>query len=357
MSTLKIRGGDLDLVEYEFSSFNPGENINVNFPGRKKEYDLVPSPDTVSVSAPGRIHLSVLDMNRFAPGHPGGGAIGFALKIYSHVSVKCTTSAIKINYGRPELIRHFISVFSKAVNYTGGFDVAAIDHSSPHVGLGTTCTILITLAVALNKAVGSPLSDDDLRFLVGNNYVEETDDNKVIYGFETGVGPAVTLKGGMAVMGDDLTIVYQHSFAEGKKVYIVIPSTDISSAGEEEFALLMNKARILDYRDREQKAYCVLMDFIPALQRGNIAKMGDIIWEIEFRGSKRAEIEHHSFEIYQYIHNLRKAGFQFAGMSSVGPSIVIITDEPVDAVESILTPLGLKIAITTAVDNRGIFFD
>ena len=28
MPKLKIRGGDLDLVEYEFSPFTPGEKIN-----------------------------------------------------------------------------------------------------------------------------------------------------------------------------------------------------------------------------------------------------------------------------------------------------------------------------------------
>jgi hypothetical protein len=28
MPKLKIRGGDLDLVEYEFSPFSPGEKIN-----------------------------------------------------------------------------------------------------------------------------------------------------------------------------------------------------------------------------------------------------------------------------------------------------------------------------------------
>ena len=57
----------------------------------------------------------------------------------------------------------------------------------------------------------------------------------------------------------------------------------------------MNRARTLDYRDRELKAYLLLMDMIPALARGNLRKMGDTMWEIEFRGSKRAEVQHHTF--------------------------------------------------------------
>jgi beta-ribofuranosylaminobenzene 5'-phosphate synthase len=88
----------------------------------------------------------------------------------------------------------------------------------------------------------------------------------------------------------------------------------------------MNKARLLDYRDRELKAYLVLMDLIPALERDELARMGNVIWEIDFRGSKRAEVEHHSFRIYQYMSSLRDAGLEFVGMSSVGPSIAIITE-------------------------------
>ena len=67
----------------------------------------------------------------------------------------------------------------------------------------------------------------------------------------TGVGPAVSTYGGMAIMGDELSLVYHHPFAEGKNVYIVIPKSEISSAGEKEFELLMNRARDLDYKDRE----------------------------------------------------------------------------------------------------------
>jgi len=37
---MKIRGGDLDLVEYEFQPFNPGEVIHSL--GLEKDYKLTP---------------------------------------------------------------------------------------------------------------------------------------------------------------------------------------------------------------------------------------------------------------------------------------------------------------------------
>jgi len=116
----------------------------------------------------------------------------------------------------------------------------------------------------------------------------------------------------------------------------------------------MNKARVLDYRDREIKAYMIMMDLIPALEREDLEKIGNIIWEIEFRGSKRAEVEHHSYAIYRHMSLLREAGLEFVGMSSVGPSIAIVTSKGRDEIEEIVHKLGLKIAVVTAVDNRGL---
>jgi len=355
MATLKIRGGDLDLVEYEFNSFKPGEKVNPC--GLKGDYHLTPSSSPVKAKVPGRIHLTVLDMNRFAPGHAGGGGIGFAIKVYAEVEVRCIASGYNIKYSRPSIIRHFLHVISDTLGYKGGFEVKAHDHEYKHVGLGSTCTILTALASAVNKALGNPLTSDQLRYLIGHNYVEETTEGLVAFGFETGVGPAVSTYGGMAVLGDSLTVVYQQAFANDKHVHIVIPKTSISSAGEEEFSLLMNRARILDYRDREQKAYCVLMDFIPSLQKNDLCKMGDVMWEIEFRGSKRAEIEHHSFEIYQYMNKLRKAGLEFVGMSSVGPSIAIITKRTAEEISDLLQSNGLNIAFSTFVDNNGVVLE
>jgi hypothetical protein len=41
-------------------------------------------------------------------------------------------------------------------------------------------------------------------------------------------------------------------------------------------------------------------------------------------------------------------------MSSVGPSIAIVTKRGREEVERIIEPLGLKIAIETKVDNEGL---
>ncbi len=352
---MKIRGGDLDRVEYEFISFRPGENIHTL--GYEKKYRLKRAKGTVKVTAPARIHLSVLDMNRFAPGRPGGGGIGFAVQIYCTAEVECISNGLEIDYERKPILQHLAQVFSHTVGYTGGFRIRARDHQYKHVGLGSTSTIMIATIMALNHALGSPLDTDQLRLLLGNNFVEEVSEELIAYGFETGVGPAVSVHGGMAIMGDELSLAYQHTFAEGKDVYVLIPPSEISSAGTQEFELLMNRARDLDYRDRDLKAYMFLMDLVPALERQDLNQIGDIVWEIEFRGSKRAEVEHHGFGIYRYMNLLREAGLEFVGMSSVGPSIAVITEKTETEIRAIMKKLGLTMAIHTRVDNRGLVIE
>ena len=126
MSKITIRGGDLDLIEYDFAPFSPGDHINTL--GFDTEYSLEISETPVTVRVPARIHLTVLDMNRFAPNRPGGGGFGFALQLYSTATVECIPSGINIDYSRVPMLRHLVAVLLKVTGYTGGFNITVADH-------------------------------------------------------------------------------------------------------------------------------------------------------------------------------------------------------------------------------------
>jgi hypothetical protein len=65
-------------------------------------------------------------------------------------------------------------------------------------------------------------------------------------------------------------------------------------------------------------------------------------------------VEHHSYKIYHYMSMLREADLEFVGMSSVGPSIAVVTGKNRAEMEKLLKPMGLTIAISTKVDNSGL---
>jgi len=70
------------------------------------------------------------------------------------------------------------------VHYSGGFRIVIKDHEKKHVGLGSTGSVLLALGHAMNAILGSPLSSEQIRILLGHNYVEETEDGRVTNGFE-----------------------------------------------------------------------------------------------------------------------------------------------------------------------------
>ena len=72
------------------------------------------------------------------------------------------------------------------------------------------------------------------------------------------------------------------------------------------------------------------MDLIPAIAEGNLKAIGDVIWKMQFGGTHLSMIQrygHQGAEIYDFICNARAAGIEIVGMSSVGPTFFLISND------------------------------
>ncbi len=326
------------------------------------------APREVEVTVPARLHVSVLDMNRFNISRPGGG--GLAVGVYFKAKVCAVPEPeITVKGQRQLIVSHFARVFKEILGYSGGFEIELYDHGRRHVGMGSSTGTMCAACVGINEVLGRPFNNRELRRLIGFNACEESPRSKefLIRGFETGIGAMASIHGGMVLGTDDLEMVYRTALPGTKAVIVIpdVPSLESEYAGkdtaaESEVELLMRRARYLDYLQSCTKSQIVLLDLLPAMVKGDLKGIGDALFDLAFLGSKRAECEQHGLggtPIYDYICTWRKLWAEVAGMSSAGPTVFALTKSQA-VVERILAHLERRgvassRVIITDVDNTG----
>ncbi|ADI01565.1 sugar kinase [Syntrophothermus lipocalidus] len=366
-------GGPFDCLTSVLEEFVPGERSFINFP---ESFGVAPRVVSeavereVEVKVPARLHISVLDMNRFNPYRPGGGGIGLALGIYFQARVRTTVvPEITVKGERPLIVKHFAHVFKEILKYPGGFDIELFDHKRRHVGLGSSSGTMCAACIAINEALGRPFNNRELRRVMVYNACEEspTGNDYLIRNFETGIGAMVGVHGGMAIGSDDAELIYRIPLPNTKAIIIIpdVPSlkdeyTGKDTAAEAEVGLLLRRARYLDARQCNTKAHLILLDLLPAMVKGDLKAIGDAILDLTFIGSKRAECEQHGLygaHIFHYIGLFREMGAEVAGMSSVGPTTFALTQQPLvyNRIMKYLRDHGFPNTriIETEVDNLG----
>ena len=332
----------------------------------------------IHTEVPARIHLSVLDMTRFSPGHPGGGGLGYAIRMYARSEVRIREVFvsdgdddsesgeldIRIDARRSSIVEHVSRVFLKHLGLSGSLEVMGAGHDINHMGLGSTSALVTSVALSLNHALGEPFTQDEVRAVIGYNFMEEWEGGLVIPGFETGVGPYVGMKGGFGILSDRLWPVTRFELPEEYEVVIALIEEEMPdilvesrNAGISETELLMNRARALDERDRAKKTYEVLMRLIPAGDAGDLPGVGESVWNLQRLGSKIAEIEHHlhARDIYETMGVMREHGSVITGMSSVGPAIsalVVGGNGQGEELAEVIRERGYRV-ILTGPDCRG----
>lgn len=370
---IPIIGGPCDRLTAVLEEFEPGEQEFIIHPEQ-----CGVSPRTVSQAVereveaivPARLHMAVLDMNRFSIERVGGGGIGLGIKVYLKAKVRSTKKPeIVVNGERPLIALHFARVFKELLQYPGGFEIELDDHKRRHVGLGSSSGTMCAVCIGINEALGRPFNNRELRRITGYNACEESpsENGYIIRTFETGIGSMVGINGGLVVGSDDAEIIYRAPL-EDTKVIIIIPDvpsleneyTGKDTAADAEAGLLLRRARFLDGRLGSPKAHMVLLDLLPAVVKGDLEAIGDALLDISFTGSKRAECEQHGMcgaPIFHYIGLFREMGAEAAGMSSVGPTVFALTRKPLvyERILKYLHDQGIPHSriIETEVDNTG----
>lgn len=335
--------------------FSPGSCIRTIHLTRKTK----PVLHKVEIKFPSRVHITLIDSNRFAFGKPGAGGMGFAIEMDNRMRISLSDKNRQDSSKNSKpLLAHMTYVMKKILNYEEGVYVHlhTDDFLRPHIGLGYTPTILTACAQGINLLFGSPLSGEEIRMLVAYNYAEEHN-GKLIRGHETGVGAHLLLNGGFVIVGGDLKVIYSREFLPSFHVTLIDPGSIQIPHEESEYVPVFKRIQKEDQAFRYHKAYLILMDLIPALYSNNVEAIGDIMWRFQFGGNNLFELEKYpdrGRHILEVMHAVRFGCKQnpIVGLSSVGPIIYAITKD-VGAVYNICEPLNVKLFVTK-VDNEGV---
>lgn len=303
--------------------FEPGSQINTLSMLRKS---IIRNPK-IKIRFPNRIHMTPIDCNRFGFGMPGGGGIGFAIDIKNNLEIY-SSSKIQINTNRRKsipLILHYFRVMKKILQFRSNlsFKLEISPKLEQHIGLGSSVSIACAVIFGINKMFGDPLSIDEMRMLIANNFVEEYK-NKVTRGLETGVGTSVILRGGISVIGGDIVELFHRRIPNEYVILLINPGTRRPESNKPESQDMLDRTFFLDSSYRYIKSYNILMDIIPALDKGDFITAGKFIWDIQYSGTHLSMIQ--SYEgfgqkIYNILGIMRKVGIEICGLSSVGPAI------------------------------------
>ncbi|MDF1554534.1 MAG: hypothetical protein P1P84_15795 [Deferrisomatales bacterium] len=348
------------------SPFRPGDPERFVFPeswqGRLREPRPCPAGTVCEVEMPSRLHASVIDMNRFDVGRPGGGGLGFAVALFCRSRAVVSGGREVVASGnRPGIATHLGRLFQAATDVPLGVEIEINDHGRRHMGLGSSITTISAAAVSLNELFGRPFSQRDLRKLVAHNYCEEAagDPHSLVPGFETNVGAMAGIHGGMVVATDGCELLCRMPFPEPMRALLVLPriGPEVASGDQEVEALLTN-ARDGDRQDAREKAYRILMDLLPAMYRGDMQALGEVVYQLTLLGSKRAECSlhgNHGEEIFRTLRQFREQGAEIVSMSSVGPAVFALSSRPEvwRRWQEWTTPGAADCALEVPVDNAG----
>ncbi len=312
------------------NKFDPTDYIFV--PLKMIKNNLHPIGRSISGFFPSRIHISPIDCNKFAFSKPGGGGIGFGISSNNYLSL---TLSQEFSYQGPEwylpTVHRVIAIAERSFNLNDCSFQVSLSLSpevSSHCGFGSNAIIQSSILFAINKLFNRPFDDEEIRFLIAANFAE-SDMGVCCPGLETGLASAILAYGGFNLVGDKIVHIWQHSLECAKEVYLAkldVPRPKFSGSEDED---MLARSFREDLNDRGIRSYNILMDLIPAISEGNLKKIGDSIWDIQFGGTHLSMIQsygHKGAEIYDFICNARYSGIEIVGMSSVGPVFFLISN-------------------------------
>ena len=274
-----------------------------------------PSPASVTVTVPARLHLGFLDLN-------GGlgrrfGSIGLAINGLKTSITFNAASQLRVTGPENERVRGYLQVMQRALDIENTCHVRIDEVVPAHAGLGSGTQIALAVAAGVRRLHGLPL---DVR----------GDAIRLERGARSGVGIGLFDHGGLVVDGGrgSLTtaapVVSRMPFPEQWRILVVLDPHRQGVHGPDEREVF---SKLAPSSDGQAAHLCrlVLMKALPALAECDIAGFGSAIKEMQvLLGDYFAAIQggsrFSSPDVAAALAALEDEGAYGIGQSSWGPT-------------------------------------
>jgi len=282
----------------------------------------------IQIITPSRLHITLIDLNA-SLGRVDGG-VGLTLK---HPSMKIT--AVKTNEdvfvtGSDEYTSR-IKAAAKAVLPDGEGVHITLDESFPsHVGLGSGTQSSLSAGWAVNHLYDLGLSIREVAALVGRGGTSGIGVESFEHGgFIVDGGHRFSDKGAFSPSAASRVppgpVLFRHDFPDWP-VVIVIP--ELRGASSQSEVDIFKEYCPIPLHEVRTVCHIILMEMLPAVIEKDIVSFGDALNRIQKVGFKKHEVALQAKEVRQCMDILRENGAYGAGMSSFGPTIFAVAEDP-----------------------------
>jgi len=273
--------------------FIPGKNIVLPKIKLKKKYKIKLVSKEIEVTVPSRLGSFVFDLRKVfgkVKKYPKTGVLGYSIdsnKTKIKLKVIENNKLIFKDKKIPEII-HCYKVLSKILGKLPGFYIEIYTHNLKNMGFGSCASKVLCFAVGVNELLGNPLTNYELRQIIGYNYVEESKEKKgyLVKGTNFSLTTSVCMYGGMLLLGPGFEIIKHTTIPSNYSVIYYYPSEKIllktknKKSAEEENTPVENLIKINERKNLKYRLKKIYNELIPAMKNKDFEKQSKIIWEI-----------------------------------------------------------------------------
>lgn len=310
----------------------------------------------IQITTPSRLHITLIDLNA-ALGRVDGG-VGLTLeKPYMKISAQKINEGVSVT-GSSEHLERMKKAAEAVIPEGGGIHISIETSYQSHVGLGSGTQSALAAGWAVNQLYELGLEVRKITALVGRGGTSGIGLESFEHGgFIVDGGHRFADKGAFSPSAASRVlpgpVLFRHDFPDWP-VVVAIPH--LKGASDEREVDIFHEYCPIPLHEVQAVSHIILMEMLPSIVEADMVSFGDALNRIQDVGFKQREVALQPGKVRQCMKIMKEAGAYGAGMSSFGPTVFCVAEEPEQvngAVSEYLeSTIGGEVFVTTA-NNSG----